>query len=216
MIPALHRALGALTTLPAYDVEPDRIGSVAREVLERPRFQQPEPGLLERLQRAALEAVAELLGGILTDGSADLIGWAIAAVAVVALVVLSVRFLRGTRTRGAPGDGDGAAAHRPRPPAEWLEEAERHARAGRIRQASRCRYRGLVAELERRGLLEDRPGRTVGEEARSLGRRRPAVAVPFADAAEVFQRAWYGPEEPYRGDLERLGQLCDAVLEVAG
>lgn len=212
----LHRVLGALTALPAYDVDPDRIGSVVREVLERPEFQQPEPGLLERLQRAALEALAEILGGILTDGSADVIGWAIAAVAIVALVVLSVRFLRGTRARGAPDDGDGTAAHRPRPPAEWLEEAARHARAGRIRQASRCRYRGLVAELERRGLLEDRPGWTVGEETRALHGRRGAVAVPFADAAEVFQRAWYGPEEPYQSDLERLGQLCDRVLEVAG
>lgn len=216
MSPALHHVLGTLTTLPAYDVESDRVGSVVREVLERPEFQQPEPGLVERLQRAALEALADLLGGILTEGSADVIGWSIAAVAIVALVVLSVRFLRGTRVRGAPGGGDGVAAHRPRPPAEWLEEAARHARAGRIRQASRCRYRGLVAELERRGLLEDRPGRTVGEETRALRGRRPAVAVPFADAAEVFQRAWYGPEEPYRGDLERLGQLCDAVLEVAG
>lgn len=215
MSPALHHVLGTLTSLPAYDVDPDRIGSVVREVLERPEFQRPEPGLLERLQRAALEALADVLGGILAEGSADLIGWAIAALAVAALVVLSVRFLRGTRARGAPGDDD-AAAHRPRPPAEWLQEAARHARAGRIRQASRCRYRGLVAELERRGLLEDRPGRTVGEETRALRGRRPAVAVPFADAAEVFQRAWYGPEEPYRDDLERLGQLCDRVLEVAG
>lgn len=206
----------ALTALPAYDVDPDRIGSVVREVLDRPEFQQPEPGLLERLQRAVLEALADILGGILTGGSADLIGWAIAVAAIVALVVLGVRFLRGTRGREVSGVGDGAAAHPPRAPAAWLEEAARHAHAGRIREASRCRYRALVAELERRGILEDRAGRTVGEETLALRGRRPAVAVPFADAAEVFQRAWYGPEDPYRDDLERLSDLCDRVLEVAG
>ncbi|MBW3562665.1 MAG: DUF4129 domain-containing protein [Actinobacteria bacterium] len=210
-----HGVPAAPMALPAYDVDPDRIGSVVREVLDRPEFHQPEPGLLERLQRAALEALADILGGILTDGSADLIGWAIAVLAVVALVVLTVRFLRGTRARGAPGDGDVTAAHRPRAPTEWLEEAKQHVRAGRLREASRCRYRALVAELERRGLIEDRPGRTVGEETGALRRRRPAVAVPFADAAEVFQRAWYGPEDPYRADLERLSHLCDRVLEVA-
>lgn len=215
MSPALQHVLGTLTALPAYDVDTERIGPVVRGVLERPEFQQPEPGLLERLQRVVLEALADVLRDVLTEGRADLIGWAIAAVAIVALVVLSARFLRGTRARGAPGDDDGTAPHRPRPPAAWLEEAARHARAGRVRQASRCRYRGLVAELERRGLLEDRPGRTVGEETRALRGRRPAVAVPFADAAEVFQRAWYGPQEPHQDDLERLGQLCERVLEVA-
>lgn len=202
--------------LPAYDVDPDRIGTVVEQVLDRPAFRRSEPGLVERLRRTVLEALADVLGGMLTGGTADLVGWAIAVVATVVLVVLAVRFLRGVSGRGTRHRGEGSQQHRAPDPAAWSRAAEEHARAGRFREASRCRYRALLAELEGRGILEDRPGQTVGEETLDLRRTRPALAVPFGDAAELFQTAWYGPEEPFRGDLERLSRLCDRVLEVAG
>ncbi len=203
-----------LALLPSYDVDPGRIGGIVQEVLGRPEFQQPEPGLIERIRRAVLEALADLLGGLLTGGTADLIGWGVALLAATALAVLTVRFLRGTSLRGGVSAGDRSEVHEPPDPSRWLREAEVHARAGRIRQAARSRYRALLAELELRGILEDRPGKTVGEETADLRRTRPAVAVPFADAAEVFQTAWYGPREPHPDDLHRLSGLCDRVLEV--
>lgn len=202
-----------LALLPSYDLDPGRVGGIVQEVLGRPEFQQPEPGLIERIRRAVLEALADLLSGLLTGGAADLIGW-VALLAATTLVVLAVRFLRGTSLRGGAPAGDGSEVHAPPDPSRWLQAAEDHARAGRVRQAARCRYRALLAELELRGILEDRPGQTVGEETADLRSTRPAIAVPFADAAEVFQVAWYGPREPHPEDLHRLSGLCDRVLEV--
>lgn len=205
-----------LALLPAYEVDPDRVGGIVQEVLGRPGFQQPEPGLIERVRRAVLEALADLLGGLMTGGTADLIGWGVALLTTVVLIVLAVRFLRGTSRGPGAAEGDRSEVDEPPEPSRWLREADRHARAGRIRQAARCRYRALLAELELRGILEDRPGQTVGEETADLRSTRPAVAVPFADAAELFQAAWYGPREPRPEDLDRLSGLCDRVLEVAG
>lgn len=216
MRPLAARSIGFLALLPAYDVDPDQVRQVVEDVLDRAAFRQPEPGLFERIRRAVLEALADVLGGLLTGGSADLVGWAIALVATVVLVALVVRFLRGTTGRGSGSSADRSVASAPPDPAHWLARAQQHAREGRIREASRCRYRALVAELELRGILEDRPGQTVGEETDDLRRQRPAVAIPFADAADVFQTAWYGPDEPYHADLDRLSRLCDRVLEVAG
>ena len=47
--------------------------------------------------------------------------------------------------------------------AQWRAEAAAHDAAGRWREALRCRYRALVAELAGRGLVEEIPGRTSGE-----------------------------------------------------
>lgn len=216
MRPLATRWTASLTLLPAYDVDPERVGRVVEGVLDRAAFRQPEPGLFERVRRAVLDALADVLGGLLTGGSADLVGWGIAVVATVILVALVVRFLRGTTGRGTASSPDRSVASGPPDPSDWLRRSQHHAREGRIREASRCRYRALVAELELRGILEDRPGQTVGEETDDLRRERPAVAIPFADAADVFQAAWYGPDEPYPEALDTLSRLCDRVLEVAG
>lgn len=81
---------------------------------------------------------------------------------------------------------------RSREPVNWRAEAEQHRRAGRYRDALRCRYRALVGDLARRGLVDEIPGRTTGEERAQLRRVRPSANVPFSAAADLFDGAWYG------------------------
>ncbi|MEO5725228.1 MAG: DUF4129 domain-containing protein [Ilumatobacteraceae bacterium] len=88
---------------------------------------------------------------------------------------------------------DGAlAGHRVRRPSEWRAEAAAHRLAGRYRDALRCRYRALVGDLARYGVVDEAPGHTTGEERAWLREAGPEVADPFAHAADLFDEAWYG------------------------
>ena len=49
-----------------------------------------------------------------------------------------------------------------------------------------------MRELEARGALDPRPGRTAGEVARDGGAAVPAVADDLRRAARVFDEVWYG------------------------
>jgi hypothetical protein len=158
----------------------------------------------------------------------SLLIWVLLIAGVIALVVLLVRFVVGRGWNRRPRRDDEAdldldemelaavAVDRSREPVNWRAEADDHRRAGRFRDALRCRYRALVGDLARRGLIDEIPGRTTGEERAQLGRARPAASGPFTAAADLFDDAWYGHIEVAAGDDDRFQALERDVLSVAG
>jgi len=135
---------------------------------------------------------------------------------VVALVVMAAR------RRGAHG-------HRRRDPvvvlrehgptrsaAEWRAEAAAHEAAGRWRDALRCRYRALVAELAGRGLVEEIPGHTSGEYRQDVKVVFPAASVAFDGATDLFEQAWYGDRPTGRDEQAAFDDLARRVLIPAG
>ncbi|MBV9410730.1 MAG: DUF4129 domain-containing protein, partial [Acidimicrobiia bacterium] len=98
---------------------------------------------------------------------------------------------------------------------DWRAEAEAHERAGEWRQAVRCRYRALVADLAGRGILNEVPGRTAGEYRRELGDALPAASPQFAGATELFEGAWYGHRPTGEADAAHFRDLADRVLEAS-
>ena len=50
----------------------------------------------------------------------------------------------------------------------------------------------MVRELESRGALDPRPGRTAGEVARDGGAAVPALADDLRRASVLFDEVWYG------------------------
>lgn len=142
-------------------------------------------------------ASPSLLGGI------SALGWAALIVGLVFVLYVLARSLGRRAARAADVTDDEVdepavddlgpvAIDRRREPSNWRREAEAHRRAGRYRQAVRCRYRALVGDLARRGLIDEIPGRTTGEERAQLRRVVPAAAAPFDRAADLFDGAWYG------------------------
>ncbi len=134
----------------------------------------------------------------------------ILAVAVAGVVWVSARFARGV-TRD-PGRGVAAVAVARRGAAEWRADAEAAERAGQWRQALRCRYRALVAELADRGLVEEVAGRTAGEYRVELATSAPSAAPSFAGATELFERAWYSGWPTGEAEAARFRGLADEVL----
>jgi hypothetical protein len=152
--------------------------------------------------------------------------WLVLIAAIVVALVTVIRAIAGRprvervrrrrrRDRAEPDDeiehGVVAIDHS-REPFDWREEADSHRRAGRHRDAVRCRYRALVGDLARLGLIDEIPGRTTGEERRQLHEVAPAAASPFAAAADLFDGAWYGRAVVEAADDERFQALEASVL----
>ncbi len=168
-------------------------------------------------------------GGRWDLGFVSLLLWVLLALAVIGLLVLLVRSVAGrsggwSRKRTSEDRNDdldtverhAVAVDRSREPVNWRDEAEEHRRAGRYRDALRCRYRALVADLARRGLIDEIPGRTTGEERAQLRRVRPDAGRSFSAAADLFDGAWYGHLDVDRSDDDRFQLLERDVLATAG
>lgn len=152
--------------------------------------------------------------------------WIVLIAAVLAMLAYLVRYLmeRSGRARvkrkRAAGDEDdldqveqaAVAIDRSREPTNWRAEAEEHRRAGRYREAMRCRYRALVGDLARRGLIDEIPGRTTGEERTQLRRVQPDAGRPFTSAADLFDGAWYGHHVVDADDDDRFQAFERDVL----
>ena len=152
-----------------------------------------------------------------------LLFWVVLILLVIAGLMLVLRSIGNAgprRKRAETGDDldefeSGAVAiDRSREPTDWRKEAEAHRREGRFRDALRCRYRALVGDLARRGLIDEIPGRTTGEERQQLRGVRPVASAPFDEAADLFDDAWYGHADVDASADERFQQLEQQVLGV--
>ncbi len=196
--------------LPLPERSSDQVRDAIGEVLARPEYQRPSPGFVQRLRDAVVDLLERFLTTLLEGGRGTVVAWTILAVAIVAAVLVALRFARGV-TRD-PGRGVATTAIPRRGAADWRADAEAAERAGQWRQALRCRYRALVAELADRGLVEEVAGRTAGEYRAEVAGTAPAVAGPFAGATELFERAWYGEWPTGQEEAAQLRDLSDEVL----
>lgn len=98
----------------------------------------------------------------------------------------------------------GAARHR--------RDAENAAAAGRWAEAIRERFRAVIATLDERDLLPERPERTADEAARDAGEILPAHQQPLSVAARAFDEVEYGE---YQGSPEGYAQILEVDQEIA-
>lgn len=197
--------------------EPDEARRVVDEVLSRSEYADLEPGLVDRALAAVAERIAAALSALEGTGAGTALGIAVIVLAVAALGLLVVRFLGGVR-RDA-GTELAVGGRLGRSPEDWFADADRHEGAGELRQALRCRYRGLVSLLAARGVVDEVAGRTTGEYLAAVRKRAPAAGAPFAAVTARFEAAWYGDEGVSADDLAgvraREAEVRAAVLRPA-
>lgn len=190
----------------------DEVRRGADEILSRPEFQEPPRTIYQRVLDWIGQRVADALGAFLGGGAGAVVAWLLLVALVLVVAFLVVRALqRDRRLRADAAAGVGIAIDDRRPPSDWEAEAARHEADGRWREALRCRYRAIVATLARGGVVEEVPGRTSGEYRLLVGRSRPDVAEPFAEATDLFERAWYGGAETGPDDASELRRLAGRV-----
>ena len=200
---------------------PDDVRDAACQIVETSRVCNPPapPSSVPRSSNGGSGggALGGLLGGLL---------WVLLIAVVIAIVFVAVRYFSDRRSSTADlgddedvPDDDALAGtviiDRSREPRGWRDEADRHRAEGRFRDSIRCRYRALVGDLARRGLLDEIPGRTTGEERGQLRQSAPNAVPFFREAADVFDGAWYGHIAVSVADDDRFQQLDREVLAVA-
>ncbi|HVE62363.1 MAG TPA: DUF4129 domain-containing protein [Mycobacteriales bacterium] len=201
MLRLLAQAAEAITREGARDA--------ARDELAKPEYQVGKPSLLDRVLNRVVEELGELLADVVRIVPGGVGGVAIAIVAVVLTVVLLRLGLGPLQLRDVLTDRRRGA--RSRTAEDYRREAAALAAAGAWRHAIRARFRAVARELELRGVLDPRPGRTAGEIARETSAVVPAVAVAVSDAARIFDAAWYG-DRPATAEQYDLISQADASI----
>ena len=184
-------ALGLLVHLAAGE-QPgrDEARELARLELQRREYAAAKPPLLDRIVNYLLEKLNELInqaGQHLPGGRTSLVLLVILLLALITVLVLRLR-----PSTALQQSGGGFDAGQVRSAAEHRRIADEAAAQGRYAEAVRERLRAVVRELEARGVLDSRPGRTAGEVARDAGAAVPRLTEPLQRAALTFNQIWYG------------------------
>lgn len=198
-----------LAVLPPLEIDPQRVRDAVDEVLSRREYADVGVSILGRVHAWVNDQIGRALDALLGSGQASLVG-TIAVLAVLGVVVFFVvRFAR--QVRRDPELAAAVATPPRRSPRAWGEQAASHERAGRWRQALRCRYRELLAELADGGYLDEIPGRTVREYLADVRVAVPEAAAAFGEVTALFERAWYGHQPVSAEDADRLRRAADDV-----
>lgn len=169
----------------------DAARDAAREELRRREYADAQPSLLLRLLGRVLRGLGELLdraAGAAPGGRLGLLALLLLLAVFVAVVLTRVGPLSRRSGPSTPLFAGSAVLSAP----QHRQLAEQAARDGRYAEAVRERLRAVVRELETRGALDPRPGRTAGEVARDGGAAVPGVAGDLHRAAVLFDEVWYG------------------------
>lgn len=189
--------------------DPADVRSRAQELLARPPYAD-DAGVVEQLLNMIGERVAGFLQAVLSAMSGDaLVAWIIVGVGVLLLGAFVWRVTRGTTVdRSIAEVAPGAMT---RSAAQWHDLADRHAAAGELFDAVRCRYAALVAALTEAATIEDVPGRTVRELDAEVAVNDPLVAGDVAAAGRSIEAIVYGRQPPTQADLDIVTAAARAV-----
>jgi hypothetical protein len=186
------------------------IGRVpAQKLARRELAQLARLPLWERL----LNDLGHLLGG---TGNAIPRGWfglIVFAILAVALIVVVMAWTKPRAERQRRGSG--VLGGKARTAREYRAEAERLAGAGDYSRAIIEGVRAIAAELEERGILLARPGRTANEVAAEAGAARPGLKGDLGAAMRLFDDVRYG-DRPGTATGYDLVSRVDAQVRSAG
>jgi hypothetical protein len=194
--------------IPPWSAEDAR--QAADQILADDRYREPTPTLLERVQDWIDDLFADLFGS-LADAGGGFVGWILLAAAVAAIVFFVLRFGGSVQPDRRVAEAE-VMVELTRSPGEWREEAARLEREGRYKEALRCLYRALVADLVARDLIPEIPGRTAGEYVRDIAANAPDQAPAFAAATELFELAWYANAPTGAPECARFRDASASVL----
>ncbi|MFO8075064.1 MAG: DUF4129 domain-containing protein [Egibacteraceae bacterium] len=185
-----------------------------RQVLSQEAYDELRPGLLDRALGLVLDGIGRLVDLIEGAGAAGPVGLAVLVLAVLVAGALIGRGVR--RVSRSPAVGEPTVDVAGRSAADWLADAADAEARGDRREALRCRYRALVAELAAAGLVEELPGRTTGEVRADVGAAVPDAAEVFGQATDAFERAWYARERVDAADLAAVTEAVTRTRRAAG
>lgn len=173
----------------------------------------PRPSLAQRAVHVVLDWLGRLFRA--TQGLPG--GWwgFVVLIALAGLLVAVVLARTGPVARARRRRGEPDATSLARTARDHREAATRLAETGDYAAAICERVRAVAAELDERGVLVPRTGRTADEFAAEAGRALPAHAAGLLDAARLFDQVRYGRRPGTRPGYERVTDL-DTRIAASG
>jgi Domain of unknown function (DUF4129) len=170
----------------------------------------------ESLGGRLLDAISRLLNDLYKAGQSFPGGWwsVVALAALTALAVSLVLARLGPLARAHRQPGQLASGGQPLSAADHRRRAAGLASAGDYAEAILEAVRGIARELEERGVLAPRLGRTADEIAVEAGLALPAEAAALQHAARLFDDICYGERPGTAAGYAQVRDL-DARLQSA-
>ncbi len=200
--------------LPSPDHEPQVVRDLADRILADPRYDTPSEPIADRVIGWVGDQIARAFGALVSGGGGTVLAWVVLVGAVGSVVYLLVRHGRVRLPTLAGADEPMVMVEMTRTAEEWRTAAAQHEAESRWAEGLRCRHRALVAELVRRGVIPEQPGRTAGEHLRDVAAGLPEAAPAMAAATELFEAAWYGAARTGPDEAARFVALEGQVLGV--
>ena len=183
----------------------------AQRELADPLYHQG-PSLLSRFLTWVGQQLDALSQVSISWNSGLLVLLAVLVALVVAVLVVAGPVRR--RRRAAPATTQGVLVDDTRT-AERLRADARAAAAHEVWEVAVADwFRAVVRGLEERTVLDERPGRTADEAARSAAHRLPDLAAALDDGARLFDDVVYGHRRADRAD-EAAMRALDAAVQAA-
>jgi len=205
------RAAGAAGGIPVVGRQAGQ--RLARAELSKPIYH-PQPSLTERVAHFVLA----WLNRLFRDTQSLPGGWwgFVVLIALAALLVGVVLARIGPVARARRRGPEPGAVARARTAREHRDAASRLAEAGDYAAAICERVRAIAAELDERGMLMPRTGRTADEFAAEAGRALPPHAADLLGVALLFDEVRYGRRPGTRPGYDRVAALDARVGHSAG
>jgi hypothetical protein len=184
---------------------PETIRDTAGRVLDGPAYASAEPNLVQRALARLFDAIARAIAELSAAPGGR--PSTLATIALVAVAVLLVGAAAWWLARRVDPGTAAAVDVGPRPgrdAAGWRTEAEGLEALGDLRAATLAWFRACTTSLREAGLLDDRPGMTVGEVRHAVVDAHPQHRDLVDDAAHAFEDVWYGDADPAAGPLRAL------------
>jgi hypothetical protein len=179
-------------------------GSARHELAKSP-YHRDDPSCPERvlswLARHVIDGIARASNHAPGHGLGVALILVLVAVGVVAVVV-RVGPLRRPASSREPVFGSTE-----RTAADHRRQADSYAAASQWALAVRERLRAIGRELEERGVLDPRPGRTAAELCREASAQLPDLAAELRTATATFDAIWYGGAPAGQADDDLLRAL---------
>lgn len=210
MIPAPIAQLAVIAATPPPPITGDDARHAAQLELSKPAYHHGDPSIAQRVVQWVLRRMGNALSAAARHSPGKGVGlFVIVLLLVLLIVVLAVRVGRVRRAaNAATGDIFGEAPQRA---ADHRARALDFAARNRYAEAVREWLRATTRELEERGVLDARPGRTVAELCDETSSALPGVADELRLASSIFEKIWYGGKIATSDDEQTLRRLDELV-----
>jgi len=202
--------LAQLAASPPPPINGDDARRAAQVELSKPAYHRGDPSIAQRVIRWVLHRIGDALTAAARHSPGKGIGLFV-IVLLLALIVVAVTIRVGRVRRTATAAAGGILGETQHTAADHRARARDFAARERYAEAVREWLRATARELEERGVLDPRPGRTAAELCAQASAALPGVADDLRHASSVFESVWYGGKVATSDDEHTLRRLDELV-----